>query len=204
MDLPDKTQQPAPKKKQVKRIVPAGAAKQASRPASKRFFDFVFAESPKALGKRVVEGTIVPRLKAAGEEAVTSFLHGMLWGGGSPPPSQLVQGAILRGGGVNYNALSTGVQMPANGLPGMAPQSSGPYKDVVVPTEQFAQAVLAYMYDLFNDYRVVTVGDLYEAAGISSDTQHEGLGWYSLEGSKITKERDGYRIALPRPTTIRN
>jgi len=199
MDVPDKSQP----KKQVKRIVPPGAAKQASRPASRRFFDFVFAESPKALGKRVFEGTVVPRLKAAGEEAVNSFLHGMLWGGGSAPPSNLVQGAVLRGGGVNYNALSTGVQMPPNALPNVA-AAQGPYSDVIVPSEQFAQAVLAHMFDLYNQYRVVTVGDLYEAAGISSDTQHEGLGWYSLDGSRITKERDGYRIALPRPTTIKN
>jgi len=74
----------------------------------------------------------------------------------------------------------------------------------VVPTEQFAQAVLSQMFDLFNQYRVVTVGDLYEAAGLSSDPQHEGLGWYSLEGSKITKDREGFRIALPRPTTIKS
>lgn len=200
MDLPDKTQPQRPAK-QVKKIVPQGAAKKANRSASQRFFGFLFAESPKQLGKRVLEGTIVPRLKAAGEEAVNSFLHGMLWGGGSPPPSQLVQSAMLRpGGGINYAAISNSPQP----IPGMAPQSSGPYSDVILPNEQFAQAVLAHMYDLFNQYRVVTVGDLYEASGISSDTQHEGLGWYSLDGSKITKERDGYRLALPRPTVIKN
>lgn len=202
MDLPDKTAPAAPKK-QVKRIVPEGAAKKVPRSASQRFFGFLFAESPKALGRRVFEGTIVPRLKSAGEEAVTSFLHGMLWGGGSPPPSHLLQNAVLRpGGGVNYAAISNGQVVPP-GLPSVH-QTQGPYSDVVVPTEEFAQRVLAYMYDLYNQYRVVTVGDLYEAAGISSDTQHEGLGWYSLEGSRITKERDGYRIALPRPTTIKN
>jgi hypothetical protein len=203
MDLPDKTAPAAPKK-QVKRIVPQGAAKTAKRSAGQRFFGFVFAESPKALGRRVFEGTIVPRLKAAGEEAVNSFLHGMLWGGGSAPTSHLLQNAVLRpGGGVNYAAISNGVAMPPNSLPNVQ-NTQGPYSDVVVPTEEFAQRVLAYMYDLYNQYRVVTVGDLYEAAGISSDTQHEGLGWYSLEGSRITKERDGYRIALPRPTTIKN
>jgi len=201
MELPDKTQAPRPTK-QVKQIVPKGAAKPASRPATRRLLDFVFAESPKALGKRVIEGTVVPRLKAAGEEAIGSFLHGMLWGGGSPPTSQLLQGAVLRpGGGVNYAAISNGAQMPPQ-VP--ITQTQGPYSDVVVPTEQFAQSVLAYMFDLFNQYRVVTVGDLYEAAGLTSDPQHEGLGWYSLDGSKITKERDGYRIALPRPTTIKN
>lgn len=204
MELPDKSQPAAPKK-QVKRIVPPGAAKQAKRPASRRMVEFVFAESPKTIGRRVFEGTVVPRLKAAAEEAANSFLHGMLWPGGGSPTSTLLQGTVLRGGGVNYNAISQGgVQMPPNPLAGMAPQSSGPYSDVVVPTEQFAQAVLAHMFDLYNQYRVVTVGDLYEAAGISSDTQHEGLGWYSLDGSKITHERDGYRIALPRPTAIRN
>lgn len=201
MDLPDKSRPAAPKK-QVKRVVPAGAAKQAPRPASKRFFDFVFAESPKALGRRIIEGTVVPRLKQAGEEAFNSFLHGMLWGGGPSPQSNMIQNAVLRPQGVNYNAISNGVP-GAPIVPGMV-VNSGPYSDVVLPTEQFAQLVLAQMFDLYNQYRVVTVADLYEAAGLSSDGQHEALGWYSLEGAKITLERDGYRIVMPRPTTIKS
>lgn len=198
MDLPDKSSA-APKKK-VKRVVPQGAAKPAGRPASRRFFDFVFAESPKDLGRRVVTNTIVPRLKAAGEEAVNSFLHGMLWGGNSAPPSNLVQGTVLRAGGVNYNAISNGTSPTLQAI--AATSSPGPYQDVVVPSQEFAQALLAQMFDLYNQYRVVTVGDLYEAAGLTSDAQHEALGWYSLDGSKITKERDGYRVSLPRPTKI--
>lgn len=199
MELPDKSK-PAKPAKIVKQVVPQGAAKQASRPASRRFMDFVFAESPRELGRRVVTGTVVPRLKAAGEEAINSFLHGMLWGGGTPPTSNIVQGAVLRGGGVNYNAISSG-GVPVLQQASMSP-TAGPYQDVVLPTEQFAQAVLAQMFDLYNQYRMVTVGDLYEAAGLSSGTQHEGYGWYSLDGSKITKERDGYRLSLPRPTKI--
>jgi hypothetical protein len=198
MDLPDKTAAPQPTK-QVKRIVPAGAAKSASRPASRRFFDFVFAGSPKELAKRTVENVVVPRAKAAVEEAFNSFVHGMFWGGGSSPASQIMQGTVLRGGGVNYNAISNNPQTLAAAA---SPSPAGPYQDLIVPTQEYAEALLAHMFDLHNQYRVVAVADLYEAAQMTPDIQLNGLGWYSLDGSKITKERDGYRLSLPRPQKI--
>lgn len=199
MDLPDKTAPAAPKK-QVKHIVPKGGARSASRPASRRFFDFVFAGSPKELAKRTVENVVVPRVKAAVEESFNSFVHGMFWGGGSTPQSTILQGTVLNGGGINYNGLSTGnPQVLAAAASGSV---SGPYQDLILPSQQLAEALYAHMLDLYNQYRVVAVGDLYEAAQMTMDPQLNGLGWFSLEGTKITKERNGYRLAFPRPQKI--
>lgn len=203
MDLPDKSKPEQPKKV-IKRVVPVGAAQTSSRPASRRFFNFVFAESPKTLLRNVAENILLPRAKAGIEEAANSFIHGMMWNGGQQPPvSQIVRGAVLSGSssrGMNYAALS------APGTPAVpatvAKEATGPYQDIVVGTQEYASDILANAYDLLNQYRVVAVGDLYESAGITPAPHHNSYGWYSLDGARITKQRDGYLIELPRPVHL--
>jgi hypothetical protein len=201
MDLPDKTGgPPAPPKKKIEQVVTG--AKLVQRPATRRFFDFLFAESPKALGKKVWHEVLVPRGKAGIEQALNEFIAGAMWGNtGNRPPSNIVQGAVLRGGSINYQAISqtNSLQQARSAF---VNQSSGNYKDIVVPTQDFAQTLLANLYDLLNQYRVVAVADLYEAAGITPAISDGSYGWTSLEGARISKVREGYMLELPRPSLI--
>jgi hypothetical protein len=201
MDLPDKTAAVAPPKKEIKPVV--SGAKKVQRPASKRFFDYLFAESPKDLARKVGRDVIVPRIKAGFEQAANEFLSGMLWGNGSNrPPSNIVQGAVIRpGGGINYNGISSPSSLQ-QARAASTTTSSGNYSDVTVPTQEFAETLLANLYDLLNQYRVVAVADLYEAAGLTSAISDNAYGWTSLDGARIIKVRDGYLLELPRPTII--
>lgn len=202
MDLPDKTAGPIPAKKKVEAVIPPGARK-VDRPATRRFFDFLFAESPKELGKKVARDVIVPRLKMAAEEAFNNFLAGMLWSGGQNRPlGGMVQGTVLRAGGTSYSAVSTQAAMLA--ARGALPPSStvANYQDLVVPTQQYAETLLANMYDLLNQYRVVAVADLYEAAALTPGPADEKYGWTSFDGARISHDPNGYRLELPRPTLI--
>lgn len=204
MDLPNKSETPgpAPKKKDIKPVIPG--AVQVPRPATRRFFDFLLAESPKALARKIGHDVLVPRAKAGFEEAINSFLSGMLWGDSSNKPvSNMVRGTVLRGGGTNYAGISSapsGLQQAQSALP--VPQSSGNYQDIVCPTQQHAELVLANLYDLLNEYRVVAVADLYELANITPQISDNAFGWVSLDGARITKARDGFLLELPRPTRI--
>lgn len=201
MELPDKSgTQPEPNKKKIKPVV--SNAKPVPRPASRRFLDYVFAESPKALGAKIARDVIVPRIKAGFEEAANSFLAGMLWGeGASRPMSNIVRSAALRGGGVNYAGMSQ-PQSINQARQALTTRSSGNYQDLVLPTQNEAEVLLANMYDLHNQYRVVAVADLYELAGISPQISDNSYGWSSLEGARISKVREGYLLELPRPTLI--
>jgi len=201
MDLPNKSGEnpsPAPKR-EIKPVI--SGATQVSRPATRRFLDFVFAESPRNLGAKIGRDVILPRLKAAGEEAVNSFLHGMLWGNSARPMSNMVQGTVLRAGGVQYHNVSS---LPAGATAAPAPQttSHGNYQDIVCPTQQEAEILLANLYDTFNQYRVVAVADLYEMARIKPSPSDNAFGWTSLDGARIVKSRDGYVLEMPRPSVI--
>lgn len=197
MDLPDKSAQDKPKVQQV-----VSGAKQVSRPATRRFKDYVFAESPRALGAKVASDVIVPRLKAGIEEALNSFLSGMLWGDSAVRPMAGVGRTVLRGGGVAYNAVSSQQGSLLAARQATQQRSTGNYEDLIVPTQQQAEILLANLYELLNQYRVVAVGDLNDLAGISSQISDNGYGWTNLEGARISKVRDGYLLGLPRPTLI--
>ncbi len=203
MELPNKQAPPPdePAKKHITPIVADGLVTKAPRPVTRRFLDFVFAESPKELGKRVLTNTLVPRAKAGMEEAINSFIHGMMWGNSQPPISSIVKGTVLRGGGVNYNAVSHQPSALTQAREANTSRS-GPYEDLVCPTQEVAERLLAQLYEVFNQYRVVAVADLYEMASIPTSTGDNAYGWLSLDGARITQERGGFVLTLPRPTLI--
>lgn len=199
MELPDKqNQQPAKPK-----IAPVGTgAKKVERPATKRFFDFLFAENPKDMSKKVVNDVVVPQGKSMFRAMVLTYLDGMLFGGGAPP-ANIVAGTVLRGGITNYSAASTNNSMLMARQANASPQrSSGNYQDLLLPTQDFAEKLLAVLFDSLNQYRRVAVAELYEAAGITSEISDEAYGWTSLDGARISRRADGFLLELPRPVLI--
>jgi hypothetical protein len=199
MDLPDKSV-PQPAKKKVEPLVGSSATR--ARPVRTRFFDFMFAESPKTIMKNVLANVIVPRAKAGLEEAGNNFLASMFWGDPSNRPmSNVVRGTVVRGGMVNYSGISQGM-MPQQMAQAASPPTGGNYNDIVFGSLQDAEVVLAGMYALLNDYRIVALGDLKEMSNQPTAPSDNGFGWMSLDGARISKVRDGYALELPRPTRI--
>lgn len=200
MELPDKSRPTTRPRKEA--VIPKGAAVESVRPARRRFLDYIFAESPKALLGVVIANTLVPTLKSGVEEAAKGFLHGMLWPNGAAPNNFMRQ-PMARGGGViingmDYNAISNpNIQAAA-----ASGHMTGPYKDLTVPTQQFAETLLAALYADINQYQVVTVADLYEAAGLTPEASHSSFGWYSLDGARIVQDSQGYKLMLPRPVRV--
>ena len=201
MQLPDKSGD-QPKKAAVKPVVTS--SKVVSRPATRRFFDFMFAESPKELLKRVTTNVLVPRAKAGLEEAANNFLAGMLWGDASKRPmSNIIQGTVIRGGAVNYAALSQTASPSMLQARAASPSAhGGNYHDIVFGSMQDAELVLANMYERVNEYRIASLGDLKEMSNQPTTPSDEAYGWTSLDGARISKVRDGYALELPRPTLI--
>ncbi len=199
MELPDKSVGPKPgPEKKVKAAVVSGAVP-VSRPATRRFLDFLFAESPKAVGKKIASDVIMPRLKQGVEEAFNSFLSGMLWGGG-PRPGGMMSGNLMRGGGTAYSNISTSASLlQARQATQQKPPS---YEDWVFNTQQEAELVLANMFELLNSYRVVAIGDLNDLLGNTSQPTDNAYGWTNLDGARISKDREGFRLELPRPSLV--
>jgi hypothetical protein len=81
-------------------------------------------------------------------------------------------------------------------------ETGGNYRDLIVPTQQEAEILLANLYEVFNMYRVVTIGDLYEMANITPSISDNAYGWTNLDSARIRPIGNGYVLELPRPHLI--
>ena len=65
-----------------------------------------------------------------------------------------------------------------------------------------ALVALSNLKDIFDRYGVVSVGDLYDEAGIKCDYTHSRFGWKNhddIHNAKIVRAKGGYMIDLPEP-----
>lgn len=76
------------------------------------------------------------------------------------------------------------------------------FEDVVLATRTEAESVLSRMYDLIENYNIVTVAEFYSLVGISAEFTDENWGWRDLRSANIQHIRDGFRINLPKPEEI--
>lgn len=208
MEIPDKSQ-PAAEPKKVKQVIPDGGAQKVGRPASKRLMNFLVAESPKEVAKNVGINLVIPQLKAAFEAAANGFISGLLWNNSGRPSGGIVQGTVLNSNTSVYGGVVNGGVSPAQLAAAAAPQRPSGYQDLKLPTQQYAEALLTNMYQLLNEYRMVSVADLYESAGMPTDPQDHKIGWMALDGVHIEKTRDpgtpggvAFVLALPRPIRL--
>lgn len=76
--------------------------------------------------------------------------------------------------------------------------------DIVFPSIEDVSDIVNALIDIIDNYSVVTVADLYDLAGISSNYAHKEhiYGWTSIDGYRIKCARDGYRLIMPKPIRI--
>ena len=84
------------------------------------------------------------------------------------------------------------------------PNKKQPKIDTKIVFEDRINALVALsnLKDIFDRYSVVSVGDLYDEAGIKCDYTHSRFGWKNhddIHNAKIVKVKGGYMIDLPEP-----
>lgn len=72
------------------------------------------------------------------------------------------------------------------------------FEDIVYPTRMDAERVRDQMDEVIARYGFVTVGDMYDMAGLPQPFTGQKYGWTSIVNSRIESVRDGYIINLPK------
>jgi hypothetical protein len=77
------------------------------------------------------------------------------------------------------------------------------YDDIVFGSRGDAEEVLSKMDELIDVYRVVSVADLFDMAGITGAPYTDNkYGWTDISTASAVRVRDGYIIRLPKPMPI--
>lgn len=72
------------------------------------------------------------------------------------------------------------------------------YENICFDEYGDAQDVLDGLYDCLGRYEKVRVFDLYDLAGVATNSTDRNYGWTDLRGTRIISTRDGWMIDLPR------
>ena len=105
-----------------------------------------------------------------------------------------------RGGRASYRQYYDGDRSESSGRAKASVSQS--WDDIVYPTRGDAEMVLSEMEDLLDNFKVVSVADMFDLAGVSSSYTDNKYGWTDLRDAYVERCRDGYMIRLPRATNL--
>lgn len=80
---------------------------------------------------------------------------------------------------------------------------SNEVREVVVETRGDAQNVLDELFGIIDRYGAVSVATFYELVGITGKFTDNQWGWTNLNTAGVSRVREGFRIELPRPVSIK-
>lgn len=76
--------------------------------------------------------------------------------------------------------------------------------DILLPTKLDATSVIDNMFNILDEYGVVSVADYYALVGEPSNYQMNAWGWENLNNIYTQRTRSGeYKIILPKPVNIK-
>lgn len=82
-------------------------------------------------------------------------------------------------------------------------KTSYSYDDILFNSRADAEEVLFQMNEIINsEYKVASIADFYELAGVTGKPTDNDYGWTDLRGSTVEKTRDGWIIRFPKAQAL--
>lgn len=190
--------------KKVEKVV-SGEVIRRKTPLSKRIKSVFMGGDSQSVKDYVVLEVIIPAFKDTIADAVTGGIERMIFGD-SYRPSRRGSGRFSPGGNnpFNYAAVSN-----RNAVPGRfredprvplsrQARATHQFDEVIFPSRPDAEAVLSQMYELLEQFEIVTVSDFLELSGVSGNFTDHKFGWTDLRGVQAHRTRGGgYILGLP-------
>lgn len=186
-----------PPAKEVKRVV-TGEVIQRKPSLGKRLKQHFFPAQEQSVGDYVIFSVLLPAAQNAISEAVSQGVDLVLFG-----ESRGRRSRVAGRGRTTYHApggtapWNRDREDPREGISRRG-RATHNFMEVVIPDRVEAQLALEELEDLLEDFDQVTVGDFYDAVGLSKDFTDENWGWTDLRGTRILRAgSDGFIIDLP-------
>lgn len=197
--MPEKTGSsldgPASQKKEISKVT-KGKVKTEEKSALRKFGEAFIEDDFKDIKMYVVSDVIVPAIKNLIFDSLIGSVEMALFGTSS---------RSRRSGGKNEHTSYSSYYKSGNNSSRRADDSRSrdrcDYQSVVFEERADADEVLDTLQNLIEDYGQATIGDFYDAAGITPDdnfAKNEEYGWTDLSRATIRRHREGWMISMPR------
>ena len=146
----------------------------------------------------VIFDVIVPAVKNAISNAITGGIDMLLFGERRSDSSR----SSYSRGYTSYSSRST--SRSDSSRQGYRRSSLFELDDILLPTKLDATSVIDNMFNILDEYGVVSVADYYALVGEPSNYQMNAWGWENLNNIYTQRTRSGeYKIILPKPVNIK-
>lgn len=205
--VPPTSAESKPEREPIKRIVEAGDIQRKKSLGRKLKENFGGDDIRSVLGF-VATDVLLPKAKDMIYDAFAEGMHRSIFGSARNPN----QSGSDRSRGTSYNRMyvspNKGYGSPAPAPPQQPQQAPmrGPndFQDFVFPSRGPAEEVLDQMIALVDHYGTVSVHELKAMVGITGEFTDQKWGWKNLGNASVERERDGYRLALPKVVSLDN
>lgn len=177
--------------KKVEAVI-TGTAKTRKKGEMQKFADVFIAEDANNVKSYILMEVIVPAVKKAISDIVTTGIDMILYGEAGRSKRSTANKVSYR----NYYDQSSECVRAGSGS---TRRGGIDYDDIVFDTRGDAESVLDAMHDIIAQYGTVSVADLYDLARVPNDNfTMNRYGWTNLNGAQPVRVRDGYILKLPR------
>lgn len=201
--VPPASSEAKPEREPVQRIVGEGDVKR-KRSLGRKLKENFGGDDIKTVMAFVATDVLLPKAKDAIFDGGAEFLHRMVFGSARNP-----QASSDRSRGTNYNRMyvspNKGYGSPAPSQQRNEPAPSrGPndIQDFIFADRGPAEEVLDKMIALVDHYGTVSVHEMKAMLGVTGEFTDQKWGWKNLGSSSVIRERDGYRLALPKMVSL--
>lgn len=156
--------------------------------------DIFLAEDLGNVKSYVIWDVVVPEIKKTISEVVRNGIDIILYGESGRGKSRTGASKVSYGGFYKDRDSRRDPREASTRL-----RSGLDYDDIIFETRGEAEAVLSAMDDVIDQYGVVSIGDLYDMAQVSTTNYAiNKYGWKDIRAAQVVRVRDGFMIKLPR------
>ena len=178
-----------PAEKKLTSVV-SGAAKVKKKSEARKFADVFISEDISNVKTYILTDVLIPTIKKAISDVVTNGVDMILYG-------EVGRTKRHASSKISYNGLYRGSDR-RDPVP-TRQRGVADYDDILFDNRGAAEAVLTVMDEAVEQYGEVSVGDMYDLAGVTTTNYTVNkYGWRDISSARVVRVRDGYMIKLPR------
>ena len=186
-------------KKKIEKVI-RGTAKVKKKSELRKFTDNFISEDVDSVKTYVVRDVIIPSVIDLIEDIVVGGIRTLLRGDSGRRDSK-DRRSYGSPSYINYTRYSD--RRDDRGRDNQTRRGYG-YDDIVVNSRADAEAVIEQMDGIVDTYGMVSVADLYDLVGMTSNYTDNNYGWTNIRNAKPVRLRDGgWMIQMPKAIPIK-
>ena len=180
-------------RKKVEKVV-HGRVRTKPKSGVSKITDIFISEDAANVKSYIVMDVLVPAVKKAISDIVRDGIDMILYGESKGRKSSSASGYV------SYRDYSRSDDRGR--FRDSRSRSSYAHDDIILDSRGEAEEVLTRMDELIDTYGNVSVADLYDLVGKSSEYTDNKYGWTNIRNAEPIRVRDGYMLKLPKALPI--